>query len=131
AWLLASLPELLGAEDDPTGFRPVHPLLAEMDRRYPHLRIGRSGRVFEALVPAVLEQKVVGAEARRAWRVLMLRFGEPPPGPAPRGKPGFPPPRTRAPLPPREGHPAGAEGVPAPTAVGAAPGRGPPRGGGA
>jgi 3-methyladenine DNA glycosylase/8-oxoguanine DNA glycosylase len=120
AWLLASLPGLLGADDDPTGFRPVHPLLAEMDRRYPHLRIGRSGRVFEALVPAVLEQKVVGAEARRAWRLLMLRFGEPPPGPAPRGMRVFPPPRTWARIPSWEWHRAGVEGVRARTVIGAA-----------
>jgi 3-methyladenine DNA glycosylase/8-oxoguanine DNA glycosylase len=119
AWLLASLPGLLGADDDPTGFQPVHPLLAEMDRRHPHLRIGRSGRVFEALVPAVLEQKVVGAEARRAWRLLMLRFGEPPPGPAPRGMRVFPPPRTWARIPSWEWHRAGVEGVRARTVIGA------------
>ena len=120
AWLLASLPGLLGAEDDRTGFQPAHPLLAEMDRRYPHLRIGRSGRVFEALVPAVLEQKVVGAEARRAWRLLMLRFGESPPGPAPRGMRVFPPPRTWARIPSWEWHRAGVEGVRARTVIGAA-----------
>lgn len=120
AWLLGSLPGLLGADDDRTGFQPAHPLLAEMDRRYPHLRIGRSARVFEALVPAVLEQKVVGAEARRAWRLLMLRFGEAPPGPAPRGMRVFPPPRTWARIPSWEWHRAGVEGVRARTVIGAA-----------
>src|SRR5207253_3150957 len=109
-----------GAEDDRTGFQPAHPLLAEMDRRYRHLRIGRSGRVFEALVPAVLEQKVVGAEARRAWRLLMLRFGEAPPGPAPRGMRVFPPPRSWARIPSWEWHRAGVEGVRARTVIGAA-----------
>ena len=120
AWVLASLPALLGADDDRTGFQPAHPLLAEMDRRYPHLRIGRSGRVFEALVPAVLEQKVVGAEARRAWRTLMLRYGEPPPGPAPRGMRVFPPPRTWARIPSWAWHRAGVEGVRGRTVIGAA-----------
>jgi 3-methyladenine DNA glycosylase/8-oxoguanine DNA glycosylase len=120
AWVLASVPALLGTDDDRTGFQPVHPLLAEMDRRYPHLRIGRSGRVFEALVPAVLEQKVVGAEARRAWRTLMLRYGEPPPGPAPRGMRVFPPPRTWARIPSWAWHRAGVEGVRARTVIGAA-----------
>src|SRR5215831_13987411 len=38
AWLLASLPGLLGADDDRAGFQPAHPLLAELDRRYRHLR---------------------------------------------------------------------------------------------
>jgi hypothetical protein len=120
AWILACMPGLLGADDDRAGFRPVHPLLAEVDRRFPHLRIGRSGRVFEALVPAVLEQKVVGAEARRAWRLLMLRFGEAPPGPAPRGMRVFPPPRTWARIPSWEWHRAGVEGVRARTVIGAA-----------
>ena len=32
-------------------------------RRHPHLRIGRTGRVMEALVPAIIEQKVTGQEA--------------------------------------------------------------------
>ena len=119
-WVLGALPALLGADDDRTGFQPAHPLLAEMDRRYAHLRIGRSGRVFEALVPAVLEQKVVGAEARRAWRTLMLRYGEPPPGPAPPGMRVFPPARTWARIPSWAWHRAGVEGVRARTVIGAA-----------
>ena len=120
AWLLASVPGLLGADDDKTGFQPAHPLLAEMDRRYPDLRIGRSGRVFEALVPAVLEQKVVGAEAKRAWRSLMLKFGEPAPGPAPAGMRVFPPARTWARIPSWDWHRAGVESVRAKTVIGAA-----------
>jgi 3-methyladenine DNA glycosylase/8-oxoguanine DNA glycosylase len=118
--VLARVPGMLGADDDRTGFQPAHPLLAELDRRYRHLRIGRSGRVFEALVPAVLEQKVVGAEAWRAWRALMLRFGEPAPGPAPAGMRVFPPARTWARIPSWEWHRAGVEGVRARTVVGAA-----------
>jgi 3-methyladenine DNA glycosylase/8-oxoguanine DNA glycosylase len=41
--------------------------------------------VFEALVPAIIEQKVTGIEARRAWRQLVVRFGTVAPGPAPAG----------------------------------------------
>ena len=37
---------------------------------------------MEALAPAILEQKVTGDEARRAWRGLVRRYGEPAPGPA-------------------------------------------------
>jgi 3-methyladenine DNA glycosylase/8-oxoguanine DNA glycosylase len=120
AWVLATLPALLGADDDPAGFQPAHPVLAEMDRRYRHLRIGRSGRVLEALVPAVLEQKVVMTEAKRAWRSLMLKFGEPAPGPAPAGMRVFPPPRTWTRIPSWEWHRAGVEGVRAKTVIGAA-----------
>jgi len=120
AWLLGTLPALLGAADDPSGFEPVHPLLQEMSRRHYALRIGRSDRVFEALIPAVLEQKVVGAEAKRAWRLLLLRFGDPAPGPAPPGMRVCPPPRTWIRIPSWEWHRAGVELVRARTIIGAA-----------
>ena len=120
AWLLAAVPDLLGARDDRTGFHPLHPVLREMDRRYRGLRIGRSDRMLEALVPAVLEQKVVGAEASRAWRLLLYRFGEPAPGPAPHGMRVFPPARVWARIPSWEWHRAGVELVRARTIIGAA-----------
>ncbi|WP_239070897.1 DNA-3-methyladenine glycosylase family protein [Cellulomonas chitinilytica] len=80
------VPALLGAGDDPTGFRAdLHPLVREAHRRLPGLRIPRSGQVLEALVPAILEQRVVGLDARASWRRLVLRHGTPAPGPAPSG----------------------------------------------
>jgi 3-methyladenine DNA glycosylase/8-oxoguanine DNA glycosylase len=108
-WLLETLPALLGEHDDPAGFVPVHPLLREMASRHPGARVGRSGRVLEALVPAVLEQKVVGAEARRAWHYLLRRFGQPAPGPAPAGMRVFPDAGTWARIPSWEWHQAGVE----------------------
>ena len=83
--MLDGLPDLLGAQDDPTGFVPRHPVLADGARRFAGLRVPRSGRVLEALIPAVLEQKVLGIDAFAAWRRLNLRFGEIAPGPAPTG----------------------------------------------
>ncbi|MCV7278723.1 DNA-3-methyladenine glycosylase 2 family protein [Mycolicibacterium flavescens] len=77
------VPALLGAFDDGTGFDPAEPTIAAAHRRVPHLRLGRTDRVLEALVPAVLEQRVYGKDARRAWRLLVTRFGAPAPGPAP------------------------------------------------
>jgi 3-methyladenine DNA glycosylase/8-oxoguanine DNA glycosylase len=120
AWLLRELPALLGAGDDRAGFQPAHPLLRELALRHPGVRVGRSGRVLEALVPAVLEQKVVGAEARRAWRYLLLKFGGPAPGPAPAGMRVPPPPRIWRRIPSWEWHRAGVEGVRARTIIGAA-----------
>jgi 3-methyladenine DNA glycosylase/8-oxoguanine DNA glycosylase len=108
-WLLETLPVLLGEHDDLAGFVPVHPLLREMASRHPGARVGRSGRVLEALVPAVLEQKVVGVEARRAWHYLLRRFGQPAPGPAPAGMRVFPDARTWARIPSWEWHQAGVE----------------------
>ncbi len=34
-------------------------------------------------MPAVLEQRVYGKDARRAWRTLVGKYGAPAPGPAP------------------------------------------------
>ncbi|GFG53724.1 3-methyladenine DNA glycosylase [Mycolicibacterium agri] len=77
------LPALLGADDDSTGFAPEEPTIAEAYRRVPHLRLGRTGLVLEALIPAVIEQRVSGKDAFRAWRLLVTRYGSPAPGPAP------------------------------------------------
>lgn len=83
AWLLDAVPALLGEEDDPSGFEPHHDLVAEAWRRFSHWRVPRSGLVFDALAPAVIEQKVTGQEAFSGYRVLVRRFGEPAPGPFP------------------------------------------------
>ncbi len=119
-WLLDRLPAQVGAHDDPSGLTPAHPVVADLALRYPGLRIGRTWRVFEALVPAVLEQKVVGQEAHRAWRILLRKFGEPAPGPAPAGMRVVPPPRVWARIPSWDWHRAGVEGVRARTIINAA-----------
>lgn len=85
-WALDHLPGLLGDHDDPSDFRPDHPVLREAQRRTPHLRVGRTEAVWEALAPAVIEQKVTGKEAFAGFRRLVRRFGTPAPGPA--GDPG-------------------------------------------
>ncbi len=78
-----ALPALLGLDDDARDFRPDHPVVEAARMRVPQLRLGRTGRVLEALVPAVIEQRVPGADAFRAWRLLVTKFGTPAPGPAP------------------------------------------------
>jgi 3-methyladenine DNA glycosylase/8-oxoguanine DNA glycosylase len=80
---LEALPAMLGADDDPSDFTPVNPIVVDAQRRVPHLRLGRTGHVLEALIPAVLEQRVPGKDAFRAWRLLVTKFGTPAPGPAP------------------------------------------------
>lgn len=119
-WALETLPALLGADDDLAGFSVKHEVLAEAARRHPGLRIGRTGRVMEALVPAVLEQKVVGREAWRAWRWLLARYGEAAPGPAPEGMRVVPEPEVWRQVPSWHWHRAGAEAVRARTIANAA-----------
>ncbi|WP_374023475.1 DNA-3-methyladenine glycosylase [Mycobacterium sp. HNNTM2301] len=77
------LPALLGLEDDASDFTPHDPTVAAAHRRVPHLRLGRTGRVLEALIPAIIEQRVPGADAFRSWRLLVSKYGSPAPGPAP------------------------------------------------
>ena len=82
---LDTVPELCGAGDDPSGFDPSHhPLISEVARRAPGIRLARTGVVFDALACAIIEQKVTGLEAFRAWRLLVTKFGERAPGPTPR-----------------------------------------------
>ncbi|MEI4278120.1 DNA-3-methyladenine glycosylase 2 family protein [Klenkia terrae] len=85
-WALDVVPRWLGAEDRPEGFPAHHhPLVERLHRMSPWLRIGSTGRVWDALVPGVLEQKVTGIEAHRTWRQLLQLAGDPAPGPAPEG----------------------------------------------
>lgn len=80
-WLLEQAPALLGQDDDVTGFRPRHPVVAEVWRRLGGWRVPTSGLVVQALVPAIIEQKVTGKEAFGGYRRLVRRYGTPAPGP--------------------------------------------------
>lgn len=99
-WALERAPALLGAEDDVSDFVPSDHRVAAAWQRNPHWRIARTGLVFEALVPSVIEQKVTGQEAGRGWRLLLGRFGSPAPGPgAGRGMRALPSAATVAAIP--------------------------------
>ncbi|MFE0704784.1 DNA-3-methyladenine glycosylase family protein [Streptomyces sp. NPDC058872] len=119
-WLLDRLPALLGAEDDPTAFVPRHKLLLATHRRRPGLRLTRTGLVLESLIPSILEQKVTTHEAYGAWRLLVRKYGEPAPGPAPDGMYAMPDARTWTQIPSWEWHRANVDGKRSATVVRAA-----------
>ena len=104
---LAATPGMAGIEDGRDGFAPKDRLVADLHRRMPGLRIGRTGAVLEALIPAILEQKVTGTEARRAYRGIIARWGEDAPGPF--GLRLLPRPEVLARLPYEAFHPIGLE----------------------
>ncbi|MEP7040218.1 MAG: DNA-3-methyladenine glycosylase 2 family protein [Chloroflexota bacterium] len=79
---IAGAPDLVGANDDPTAFVPHHRLIGELVHRFPGLRLPRTNRPFEALLPAICEQKVPGVDARDAFRGIIASHGEDAPGPA-------------------------------------------------
>lgn len=111
AHVLAGLPALLGDHDDDRGFIARHPLIAETRRRLPGLRLNATGRVWDVLVPAILEQKVTGREAWRSWQQLCRRFGDPAPGPAPEGLRVLPTPAQLRAIPDWEWHRTGVDGA--------------------
>jgi 3-methyladenine DNA glycosylase/8-oxoguanine DNA glycosylase len=106
---LDDVPALLGFGQVPVAFEGAHPTIAHLARRYAGVRIPRSGAVVESLVPAILEQKVIGEEARRAWFGLVRRHGEAAPGPPELGLRLPPAPATLAALPYYAFHPLGVE----------------------
>ncbi len=80
-WLLHRAPAWSGALDDDADFDPPPGPVREARRRHRGLRVPRTELVTERLIPVILEQKVTGAEARRAYRRLVDALGEPAPGP--------------------------------------------------
>jgi 3-methyladenine DNA glycosylase/8-oxoguanine DNA glycosylase len=99
--------DLVGANDDPRALVPRHRLIGELARRFAGLRLPRTNRPFEALLPAICEQKVTGIQARAAFRAIIAAHGEAAPGPAGLRLP--PQPRTLAALPYFAFHPYGLE----------------------
>ena len=104
---LGEVPALIGLTDDPAALVTHDRAIAMLAHRFPGIRLPRSGRVFEALLPAILEQKVTGTEARAAYRTLIHRYGERAPGPAPLWL--APAPSVLAGLPYHAFHPLGVE----------------------
>ncbi|HST65025.1 MAG TPA: DNA-3-methyladenine glycosylase 2 family protein [Mycobacteriales bacterium] len=84
-WTIASIPELLGARDSCDDFVPRHRVLSDTHRKYPGVRIPRSGLVMDSVIPAILEQRVTSKQAHEAWKFLLVKYGTVPPGPAPDG----------------------------------------------
>ncbi|WP_125615266.1 DNA-3-methyladenine glycosylase family protein [Specibacter cremeus] len=83
---LAGAPALTGHHDDWSAFdapgfaATLPPLVKEARRRHPAVRLPSTGRVVDALVPAILEQKVTSLEAQRGYATLIRTFGTPAPG---------------------------------------------------
>lgn len=117
-WAVAGVPDLVGENDRPEDLEPHDAVVADLKRRFPGVRLPRSRAVFEALVPVIIEQKVVGLEARRSYRALLRRLAEAAPGPLQLALP--PDPRQVADLPYWEFHPLGIERKRAETLIRAA-----------
>jgi 3-methyladenine DNA glycosylase/8-oxoguanine DNA glycosylase len=110
---LERIPDLIGATAAAASPRDLapggHRLVAALARANPGVRIARSRSVLDALIPAILEQKITGDEARRAWHGLVRGLGEDAPGDAGAGLRVTPAPERLAALPYHAYHPYGIE----------------------
>jgi 3-methyladenine DNA glycosylase/8-oxoguanine DNA glycosylase len=81
SWIAPRVPRMVGLEDSSEGFEPrLHPLVGRLAATRPWSRIGASLRLWDAVVPVVLGQRVTVGEARRSWWRLVRRHGSPAPG---------------------------------------------------
>ena len=83
-WLIERADAIAGLRDDVSGFDDLvagNRLLARLAATYRGLRFPATGLMFVHVLRAVLEQKVAGTEAFRAYRKTVRHFGEPAPGP--------------------------------------------------
>ena len=81
ATALARVPGMCGADDRPEDFVAHHRIVADAVRQQRGRRLPAVGGLVEVLVPTIIEQKVTGEEARRAFRALCWRYGTEAPGP--------------------------------------------------
>lgn len=83
-WLVERADAVAGLRDAIDGFTELaraHPLVAELARTHRALRLPATGVLFPRLLRAILEQKVTGKEAYRAYAGIVRQFAEPAPGP--------------------------------------------------
>lgn len=112
---LDEAPRWCGEHDDWSDFEhsaawaALPPSLRRARRDHPGVRLISTGRLYETLVAAVLEQRVTGAEAVRAQRWLARVHGDPAPGPAPAGMAVLPAPQQLLRVPSWAWHRAGVD----------------------
>jgi 3-methyladenine DNA glycosylase/8-oxoguanine DNA glycosylase len=81
SWALDHAADLVGLDDDPQAFDPPPGIVRDLHRRSPGLRLGKTGRVVDTLIPIVLGQKVTTAAAKASYRKMIRRWGRRAPGP--------------------------------------------------
>lgn len=109
---LAGVPALVGLTDDPSGFDSSHhPVVHEVARARPGIRLGRTGDLFDIGVRSVLGQKVTGLQAKRSFQALVRRCNERAPLAVVSRRPLFLPPTPEAVLQALAGHGATTLGI--------------------
>jgi len=84
-WFADRADAVAGLRDDLSGFPALaarHPLVARLANTFAGVRMAATGLLFPRVLRAILEQKVTGKEAHRAYRGITKHFGAPAPGPS-------------------------------------------------
>lgn len=109
-WRMIGLQDCWADFDDTEFLASLPPFVRVARRANPGVRLPATGLLFDQLTTVVLEQKVTHEEARYAWRYLLRRYGEEPPGPAPMGMRVPPSPQQWARIPSWAWHQARVDG---------------------
>ena len=80
-WMIDRASAMIGHHDDCPPVVSHHPAVSRAMRSWSAVRFGRSDSPYHELLPAVLGQRITARDAVRQWRALVLRFGQPAPGP--------------------------------------------------
>ena len=80
-WVCEHARALLGLCDTPEAFVPRDAIVSRLWRRELPTYLPQTRRVFESMVPIVLQQLVKWREALRAYRMIVARWGADAPGP--------------------------------------------------
>ncbi|MEM6370276.1 MAG: DNA-3-methyladenine glycosylase 2 family protein [Myxococcota bacterium] len=81
--LIERAPSMLGVDDGDTPEFREHPVLRKLAKKLSALRLVQTPTVFESFVTMVLQQRVSWRDAAWSYRQILLRHGEPAPGPFP------------------------------------------------
>lgn len=109
---LSGVPALVGLTDDPSGFDSSrHPVVHDVARSRPGIRLGATRDLFDVGVRAVLGQKVTGLQAKRSFHALVRRCNERAPLGVVSRRPLFLPPTPDALLAALAGHGATTLGI--------------------
>ena len=82
-WLHARALDFLGAQDVIPTIDAVHNPVANAQKRFGQLLLGRSNTPYHELLHAVLAQRVTSIEAIRQWHHIVRTYGTTAPGPNP------------------------------------------------
>ncbi len=78
-WCIEAGRGMAGLDDDPSAFDAVakaHPLVEDLHRRFPGVRLTRTPTLWECLFRTVIEQLVTSQEAMETRRRIWRRWGE-------------------------------------------------------